>query len=144
MENLKPLYLALVLIIPCFCFCQSNSTNNLSQSCDSIVTGKFDTLVIESLIVEYKILSKYEAYYDTNKKINIYNSEVIIPNLSKNIDKDTLDKIFQIIMRKHKIDQIIGFRDCESSRIFHQAMKPLPSQEKHLKENFIGEFKIHL
>ncbi|MEN8251180.1 MAG: hypothetical protein ABFS32_19765, partial [Bacteroidota bacterium] len=123
-------------------YSQSVNLNEFSHPCDSISTKDLATINIGNREVEYRILLKEKAYYNTKRNRIVFRGEVLIPNLSKDIDSIGVRQIMTAIGIANDIDELIGFRDCAAQRIFYQAMKYLPGQKEHLEKNLIGLFII--
>jgi len=111
-----------------------NAQDQFNLDCEMGIKKK-DTVLIENKAVFYKVIRVNKFTTD------FYDGIIILTNTEKLSEPD-LKTVINQIGEKYQVNELLAFKNCDAIRIYYQAMKLLPEQEKFLRENLIGNFKI--
>ncbi len=115
-----------------------NAQDQFNLDCE-VGIEKMDTVLIENKTVSYKVIRVNKLY--TKGTTDFYDGIIILTDTEK-LSESELKTVINQIGEKYRVNELLAFKNCDAIRIYYQAMKLLPEQEKFLKESLIGNFKI--
>ena len=92
--------------------------------------------------ISYKIISSKKSY--TEESFEYSKGIIVTEDLNEILNTEDILKVMGNIAVKNKLNEIIAFKTCLASEIYFKKSKPSEQEIKHLKENFIIEFKIDI
>jgi len=129
--------LAIILILVAISYPLFSQVDKEYQfNCES---AALDSIPVNTHYITYQVLSRTKTPHAINGQ-DIYAGELLLSDWSTFHREKKMITIE--ISKKHNIKELRIFRDCKARRIFYQAIRATPEQEKYLRENSFQIYEV--